>query len=391
MSKLENDLRASLQSLDLPDAPPRLEASLEAVVASPRPARRQPLTAVGLVAAVAVLLTALVLARPITDTNVAAPTMPGLAGSMAPTASAAAASPAATVYAFPGEVNGLHVYRVSELLAGRAAGTLPKGSVPLQGYWSGYGWAHSCPAPMGNPGVLEIYCHDGEFGITEFAEPVLVRHSVGNMTYTEAGTKGPKLTPYVPEAIYPQLQLPEDVNGQPYPPVPIVVVGHFDDPGAADCRSEARQICKDRFVIDRLVTLAIDAVPSPGVTPVPTPYQPGPSETPPFEASSCTASQTGAAHPMSFVGWTDGARLQLTSGLDLSGVTVYAAITRDAVPLGEWFKLPGDTRESLPMGRLVCYAFGGGPNGGGVAFDSLAGTYYRLYRDGSTARPSGAP
>jgi hypothetical protein len=271
------------------------------------------------------------------------------------------------------------------------AGTLPKGSVALAGYWSGFGWAHSCPAPMGNPGVLEIYCHDGEFGITELAEPVLVRHSVGNMTYTEAGTKGPKLTPYVPEAIYPQLQLPEDVNGQPYPPVPIVVVGHFDDPGVADCRPEARQICKDRFVIDRLVTLALDAVPSPGVTPVPTPYQPSPSEIPPFTATSCFAGSSGNPAAFSFVGWIDGGKLKLTSGLDLSGVTLYAAVTKAQVALGDWYQVPGDSRGSLPMGRLVCYAFGGVPNGGGVAFDSVAGTYYRQYRDGSTARPSGAP
>ena len=296
----------------------------------------------------------------------------------------------ASGYPFPSEVDGLHVASVSELLNARAAKQASGGPYALKGFWSGSTTAHSCPAPQGNPGTLEVYCHDGEWGIAQFDQPFVVVKHVGNMVYTEPGTSGPKLTPYVPDALYAQLAL-QPANGQPYPPVPIVAVGHFDDPRAADCRPEARQLCLDRFVVDRIALFAVDTVPSPGMTPEPMPYQPAPSESPLFDASQCFAGPDGKAAVFSYVGWMDGGGLRLTSGLDLSRTTVWVAISKDAVPLGEWFRQQGDTRESLAMGRLVCYAFGGAPSEQGVALDSLAGSYYRVYRDGSTMRPSSAP
>ncbi len=400
MSQLETDLRTRLRALDLPDVPPTLDARLSAVVAS-RSNRRLPLLAVAAVAVVAVMLAGLALVRPFGGPNVggvAAPLVPPPTGSQPP-AFGASSTPGqsasdASGYAFPETVDGLRVLTVAELIDARST-RKPGQPFALKGFWSAPGLAHSCPAPMSSSGitstgVLELYCHDGEFGITQEDAPVVIVKHVGNMTYTEQGTKGPVLTPYVPDAMGQQLYLPA-TNGQAYPPVPIVVVGHFDDPLATECRPEARQLCKDRLVVDKIALFALDAVPSPGITPVPTPYQPAPSETPLFDPESCFAGTVGKPSTLSYAGWMDGGDLKLTSGLDLSGTTVWVAVTKDAVPLGDWFLMPGDSRESLAMGRLVCYAFGGVPGTQGVALDSLAGTFYRVYHDGSTSRPTSAP
>jgi len=310
--------------------------------------------------------------------------------SVGPSPSVEPSSSDAAGYAFPAEVDGLRVYTVGELLAGRKAGQVSGGTIALAGYWSWVDLVHSCAAPQSTPGVLEIYCRDGEFGITELDEPIMIVHQIGNETMTESGTSGPKLTPYLSNDLARQVLL-APVHGQPYPPVPIVVIGHLDDSRAALCQAAARQRCRDRFVVDQIVTFDVAAVPSPGITPVPTPYQPSPSESPLFDPASCTTSAQGKPNALSFAGWMDGGDLHLTSGQSFAGVTVYAAITKRAVPLGEWTTLPGASRESLAMGRLVCYAFGGMPPNQGMAFDSVAGTYYRLYRDGSTARPTAAP
>jgi len=106
------------------------------------------------------------------------------------------------------------------------------------------------------PGELEINCHDGEFGITErderiaeFIETELPGHEVPQSRMVPAA--GPFLTPWVPDGLWPQLQ---DV-GRETPPVPIVVLGHLDDPRAENCRPEAVKLCRDRFVIDAVIEL----------------------------------------------------------------------------------------------------------------------------------------
>jgi hypothetical protein len=271
---------------------------------------------------------------------------------------------------------------VSELLAARASGQLADGPILLQGYWSNALVGHSCAAPDGQTGELEIYCHDGEFGITELDEPIIVVSRGGSVT----PASGPSITPWLPGTLF-QATLVAPVNGQSFPPVPIVASGHFDDPRAADCRPVARQLCKDRFVIDEIVQFDVAAVPTPGVSPSPSPF---PFDAPPkalFDSDQCQPG-TAAAPAFEFVGWKDGGELDLSSGRDLSGEVLYVAISKDVVPLGDWFTLPGDTRESRPMGRLVCLAHEW-EEVGGVEFDSLAGSGYRLYRDGSTAKPAG--
>jgi hypothetical protein len=115
--------------------------------------------------------------------------------------------------------------------------------VPLRGFWSALGLAHSCAAPDGNPGELEIYCHENEFGITELNEPIAEHIGDGRVVFAD----GPHLTPWV------QNELWRTLDDSLARPVPIVVVGHFDDPRAAECRAEAVQLCRERFVIDAIL------------------------------------------------------------------------------------------------------------------------------------------
>ena len=167
------------------------------------------------------------------------------------------------------EVDGLPVMTVSEALAAHEASGLPDGRVAMHGYWTAYQVMHTCvpPPPGEQPGELELRCNDGEFGITERNEPIwVVDIRRGQVTYT---ARGPHLTPWIPNDL-PRIEelftLPF-INGQWYPPVPIVVVGHFDDERAMDCRLEAQQLCRDRLVIDRIMEFEPGAVPTPGVTP----------------------------------------------------------------------------------------------------------------------------
>jgi len=149
------------------------------------------------------------------------------------------------------EIGGL---TVSEAIAQRDAGELDSRPITLVGYWSNPSVLHSCPAPMGQPGELELYCSDGDYGITERSEPVMTVVSRGN-EISATRTTGPFLTPWIPEAIAREIFIAPP-TGQDWPPIPIAVVGHFDDPRAARCRPEAVQICRERFVVDGLVSFA---------------------------------------------------------------------------------------------------------------------------------------
>jgi hypothetical protein len=183
-------------------------------------------------------------------------------GSTTPTPSASNApnpTPGVTSPPIGESVDGLVVQSVSQLLDRRASGAIMGEPVALGGYWTDRTIGHSCAVVSPGLGALELGCHDLEFGVTEGDEPILTFLPTGQIL----PAAGPYLNPYVPEALqHPLFSLPI-VNGQRYPPIPIVVVGHFDDPQANECRAQARQACLDRFVIDRIVQFDPSSVPEP--------------------------------------------------------------------------------------------------------------------------------
>lgn len=205
---------------------------------------------------------------------------------------------------FPTTVDGLTVQTVSELLALRAAGQAKGGPFALRGYWTNDNFIHTCvpPPPDEQPGELELRCNDGEWGITELDEPIL---DVNFETGQQNRAKGPHLTPYM-DGIHGTSSPPPDVvalfGSWRRPPVPIVVVGHFDDPRAADCRGEARQLCLDRFVIDRVAMFDPNSVPAPTPSPTATPFPfsdppPTPLVTPTVTRGSRSPSPDGRRPP----------------------------------------------------------------------------------------------
>jgi hypothetical protein len=269
-------------------------------------------------------------------------------------------------------VDGHPILTVSQVLAERAAGKLGKEPVALRGYWTALGIAHSCAAPQGNPGVLEIYCHVGEYGITERNEPIAVMTRRGELI----PGKGPWLTPYL-ENTLPQLaemaSLPA-INGQPFPPVPIIVLGHFDDPRVSECRSEAKKICADRYVVDRVVEFNPDVVPTPAPTPSPTPFPFTSPPTPPFGVQDCSE-----GNPVEFAGWKTFGEL----GIDLGDPNeiLYVVILREPIVIGDWIKDPaGSGQRFRTWGQRVCYAHEW--EEGAIGYTTLPRTAYREWEDG---------
>ncbi len=263
-------------------------------------------------------------------------------------------------------VAGRDVNTVSQAIAARDAGDLGSRTIALGGYWSASGAAWSCPYPGHQPADLELYCQDGAFGITERYESTLVLIRNGNMT-TSRGATGPHLSPWVPAELQPRLL------GQTTPaPVPIVVLGHFGDSRASECVSDARQTCLERFVIESV--LVYDPASAPPATPTPSPSPfPSPAPSGLFPATQCAGDV-----PYSFVGWTTTDTLNSTLSY---GGRVWAVVTRDVVPTGEWGELPDSPGHfNLPMGRRVCVGLDTDP--GGVNLGVVLGTGYRQWDDG---------
>ena len=268
-------------------------------------------------------------------------------------------------------VDGLPLMTVSEAIAKRDAGELGSHRVAIRGYWSDASFIRSCVPPTGSPGVLEMYCVDGEFGITELAEPI---DTISNRGLVTLGT-GPSLTPYFDNTLLGAaalFNLPT-INGQRYTPVPIVVVGHFDDPRATICRPEALQLCKDRLVLDRIIQFDPLSVPSPAPTPSPTPF---PFADPPpalFDAAACSGNV-----PYGFVGWTTLAALGINQGYPSE--TGFVMITRDAVPIGGWTVDPNGAGTWRIWGKRLCVSYLEEP--GVITFNSLPGSMFKVWKDG---------
>ena len=94
------------------------------------------------------------------------------------------------------------------------------------------------------------------FGITEADELIETPTPQGSLP-----PRGPALLmPFVRDVDTTESFGLPYINDQPHPPVPIVVIGHFDDPRAAECPPTSRQACLDRMVIDEIVEFKPRAV-----------------------------------------------------------------------------------------------------------------------------------
>ena len=242
---------------------------------------------------------------------------------------------------FPEAVEGLQVHTVTEVLTLREEGADSGARVAVRGYWSDGSTPHSCVPPTEPPGDLELYCRDGEAGITELNELIFYVHNGRAVVAT-----GPRLTPWIDPGLARAAELATSADQFPRAPIPITVVGHFDDPRAAACRPEARAVCADRLVVDVIAYFA----PSAAVELAPLPAATAPPDAL-FAAAAC--SENGE---FSFVGWTTTKDLQLP--FERSG-RVFAMVTSSVVLLGgpEWNDDPaGSDHKFRIWGRRICLA-----------------------------------
>jgi hypothetical protein len=162
--------------------------------------------------------------------------------------------------------------------------------------------------------------------------------------------------------------------------VPIVVVGHFNDPRAADCRPEAKELCRDRLVLDRVVHFEPEAVPTPARSPSPTPFAASDPPAALFPVDECAE-----GHPIEFSGWTTLGSLGIDRGAP--DEIAYIVITKDPIPIGEWFDDPNDGTRYRLWGQRVCYSYEW--EAGAIAYASIPGTQFREYPDGRNEPTAG--
>lgn len=263
-----------------------------------------------------------------------------------------------------GSANVVATLSVRDLLNARDAGVIAGETIRVSGYWWNRIAPLSCPAPTGIPGDLELYCVEGMFGITDARTPL------DGLDPDVNGVRafGTYISPWVPREateIWGQLADPDRASG-----VPITVAAHFDDPRAEECRSEYVEECRDRLVIDRLVSIGSGAV----ATRAPDPK--APDLPPPFMADSCAGDDVG----YSFVGWITTNDLQLE--FDRPGY-VYAMVTTDVVLLGgeSWNADPAGSSNTFRVwGRMICI---GQPGVQGlIEHSSVAGHSFVEWSDG---------
>jgi hypothetical protein len=136
-------------------------------------------------------------------------------------------------------VDGLRVLTVGELLDARTAGQLAGDRVAVGGYWS------FRPASTGFCGPVRglVACNQEPGTIAELPEsPYAFEHGY------PIPPVGRYLEPVMPGDAFDLGRLTD--NAEPRSVVPIVVVGHFDDPRSDNCPDV--QACRDLFVVDRL-------------------------------------------------------------------------------------------------------------------------------------------
>jgi hypothetical protein len=125
-----------------------------------------------------------------------------------------------------------------------------------------------------------------------------------------------------------------------------VVVGHFHDRRASECRPEATDLCLERLVIDRVVQFEPDLVSAPSGGPSATAF-PSPPPQGLFEPRDCAGDI-----PYVFVGWSTVEELGITRIVEGH---VWAVISRDPVDRsGEWLDSPTGERYRR-FARVICF------------------------------------
>lgn len=259
------------------------------------------------------------------------------------------------------------VLTVSALLQQRAERKIKDGvPVTVIGFWSDRLVLHSC-ASTGDMdhNVLEDTCHLGEFGMTEHDEAIMTR-----IDGRSDPAKGPHLYPVILDpSVNERLFSVPTADGPRFAPSPIVVVGHFGDAMAADCSEAARTQCRDRFVIDQIVSYEPREANRPAPSGLPS-IPPG--TTAPFDVELCPGERDYA-----FVGWTTTS--EIGTSRQRPGL-VYALVSKRVGPIGDWVEDAESGHSWRWWGQGVC--FQQQSEAGVIEFTSVSGTSFKEWDDG---------
>jgi len=277
------------------------------------------------------------------------------------------------------------VYSVSQLLAGRADGTVHGELVGLYGWFSDLRGRPIDPCPTPTIAALELSCLDRRQGLVE------AEATVGGVVDGRwVPTSDPVVHPYWPPGLRsnPRVVAFAQALVDPLTPMTIFVIlnGHFEDTLGAGCPADASPPCADRFVIDDVISFDDPtATPTPAAVGTPFPFDSPPP--PPRWMANCTRprAQTGAepGDPVdpgfTSAGWVRKSEVPFEFlGSNLLKDVVYVAIIEGDFPLGNWLEEPvGSGQRFRWWGTAACVA-----DDNGLFPTWLPGTTYKLFEDG---------
>jgi hypothetical protein len=274
-------------------------------------------------------------------------------------------------------------YVAGELLDRRADGTIGGEQVILIGFYSDLRRS-PVPCPSLSAATLELGCFDRRQGVTG-ADAAVGAFVDGQFEPTQA----PVVHPYWPESLAADPEAAALLGltaAGPVAPVAVTLIGHFDDPLAADCPADASPPCADRFVVDD-VLLFTDPTPTPTPATAATPFPIDSPPPPPTWMDGCTSDrfQDGPLPgdpidpPYAQAGWIPKSDIPFEFfAAEMLPEFVYYAVVEGDFPLSIWIDDPQAPGERFRWwGTAACIAY---PDG--IFPTWVPGSTYRRYEDG---------
>jgi hypothetical protein len=269
-----------------------------------------------------------------------------------------------------------------------ADGTIGGEQVIVVGYYSDLRRS-PVPCPSFSGAALELGCFDLRQGITDAEVPVGA-FVEGRFESTQA----PVVHPYWPPSLASDpeatalLEVTSATAEGSAVPVSVTIIGHFDDPLAADCPPDADPPCADRFVVDDVIAFDAPAAASAAAAaPSGSPFPFDSPPPPPTWMENCTQPRDpDTARPgdpvdpaLSSEGWVSKSEVPFDFPThDQVPEMVYFGIVAEAMPLGIWMDDPAAPGERFRWwGTATCVA-----TDSWIAYGWLPGTTFRVYEDG---------
>jgi hypothetical protein len=209
----------------------------------------------------AILLVALIVGTTLPADRLSTPTIVPAASSASPRASTSIQSRSPR----PGETFGLPIITVADAILVRDAGVDDR-ELAVAGWFTPIPDAvYACPLMRGPiVGPVQLVCPDQFLWLAQ--DPEVLADAAAPSFKSPVGPAIHPAFDQIDRSVLPGLPNLRSCGTRascPIAPTRLVVIGHFDDRRAALCAAEAGQQCRDRFVVDRVDSVAgIEQLPS---------------------------------------------------------------------------------------------------------------------------------